>query len=196
MVEELPAWLAPTHRRHTLADPALAGVSDLDRPGLIQRVHEAADHPTATLPDLPCRGRRQRLEPPLLVDTASRPLCPSDRPPRIGITHPANQAVSPQKVSGTYFQIGHDLPALHPRRMTWCSVPGASRRAWRGIAGLTLLPGRGAAYQDYSSESTTSRITSRITDGSPIISKRVKRVVVDESASRMCRIRVLPNPLR
>jgi len=103
MVEELPAWLAPTHRRHTLADPALAGVSDLDRPGLIQRVHEAADHPTATLPDLPCRGRRQRLEPPLLVDTASRPLCPSDRPPRIGITHPANQAVSPQKVSGTFF---------------------------------------------------------------------------------------------
>jgi len=30
-------------------------------------------------------------------------------------------------------------------------------------AGLTLLPGRGGAYQDYSIESTTSRTTSRTT---------------------------------
>jgi len=58
-------WTSPFTRRDSAG---AAGISDLDRPGLIERVPEAAHHPTATLPDLPCRGRRQRLErPPLLA---------------------------------------------------------------------------------------------------------------------------------
>jgi len=38
-----------------LAKAGAAGIADLDRLGLIERVPEAADHPTATLPELPAK---------------------------------------------------------------------------------------------------------------------------------------------
>ena len=89
------------------------------------------------------------------MDTLSRPPCTSRQLPGLEIAHQANQRVSSEKVSGTFF-----LPGLSSASAE--KTPACPKQLVEAFRHRPLVtPPRGAAVEPSESSEATSRLRAR-----------------------------------